>query len=304
VLKAGEGIHGRSGCNHYGAARGIGFGIAKCFVRKTASLVIADLDISAAESAAAELKNEGAADAIGIACDVARRDQVETMVRTAKETFGRIDVLVNNAGICPFIDVMQMPPDVWQRTLDVNLSGAFHCTQIVAREMIAQGHGGRVVFITSLAEHVTGPAQVDYGASKGGLRMTMVGFATALGKYGITCNAVAPGMILTPMTAFHWEKPENAAFLKERVPVGRIGTPEDIATPVCFWPRPKRLTSTGLHFVWMAGIRRSAIREGEKAKRGKWRKGREGTKMAQFRMSILSITSIISIAKEEIHDKY
>jgi len=217
-----------------GAARGIGFGIGKCFARKGASLVIADLDLDSAGKAAEALKAEGAAAAIGLRCDVAVRDEVHAMIDHTMKEFGRIDVLVNNAGICPFIDVMNLTPETWQRTLDVNLTGAFHCTQLAARRMIERGKGGRVIFITSLAENVTGPAQVDYGASKAGLRMTMVGFATALGKYGITCNAVAPGMILTPMTAFHWEKPENAEFIKQRVPAGRIGAPEDVGNACVF----------------------------------------------------------------------
>jgi NAD(P)-dependent dehydrogenase (short-subunit alcohol dehydrogenase family) len=217
-----------------GAARGIGFGIGKCFARNGASLVVADLDLDSAEKAAEALKAEGAASAIGLRCDVAVRDEVQAMIDRTIDEFGRIDVLVNNAGICPFIDVMDLTPETWQRTLDVNLTGAFHCTQLAARKMIDRGKGGRVVFITSLAENVTGPAQVDYGASKAGLRMTMAGFATALGKYGITCNAVAPGMVLTPMTAFHWEKPENAAFIKQRVPAGRIGTPEDVGSACVF----------------------------------------------------------------------
>jgi len=217
-----------------GAARGIGFGIGRCFAKKGASIVVADLDSESARKAADALKGEGAADAVGLRCDVAVRDEVQSMIDKAVESFGRIDVLVNNAGICPFIEVMDLTPETWQRTLDVNLTGAFHCTQFVARKMIERGKGGRVIFITSLAENVTGPAQVDYGASKAGLRMTMVGFSTALGKHGITCNAVAPGMILTPMTAFHWEKPENAAFIKQRVPAGRIGTPEDVGNACVF----------------------------------------------------------------------
>ena len=217
-----------------GAARGIGFGIAKCFARKGASVVIGDLDLDAARKAAVAVKAEGAKEILGLRCDVTNRGEGEAMIEKTVKVFGRIDVLINNAGICPFIDVMELTPEVWQKTLDVNLTGAFHCTQLAARKMIERGKGGRIVFITSLAENVTGPAQVDYGASKGGLRMTMVGFATALGPYGITCNAVAPGMILTPMTASHWEKPENAAFLKTRVPVGRIGTPEDIGHACVF----------------------------------------------------------------------
>ncbi len=223
-----------------GAARGIGYGIAECFAAKGDRLAVADLDLAAAEQAAARLRTEaGAKEAAGFACDVGKRDSVQAMIEAVVARFGRLDVLVNNAGICPFIEVMQMTPETWQRTLDVNLTGAFHCTQLAAEKMIAQGDGGRVVFITSLAENVTGPAQVDYGASKAGMRMTMVGFATALGKHGITCNAVAPGMILTDMTRFHWDKPENAAFLKTRVPVGRIGTPTDIGNAAVFLASPE-----------------------------------------------------------------
>lgn len=225
-----------------GAARGIGYGIAECFAARKDRIVIADLDLAAAEAAAAKLDTE----AVGLACDVADRSSVQTMIEAVVARCGRIDVLVNNAGICPFVEVMQMSPEVWQKTLDVNLTGAFHCTQLAAEKMIAQGDGGRVVFITSLAENVTGPAQVDYGASKAGMRMTMVGFATALGKHGITCNAIAPGMILTDMTRFHWEKPENAAFLENRVPVGRIGTPTDIGNAAVFLASPEAAYISGV----------------------------------------------------------
>jgi NAD(P)-dependent dehydrogenase (short-subunit alcohol dehydrogenase family) len=229
-----------------GGAQGIGQGVATCFARKGASVVVADLDLARAEATAVELKESGAADAVGLRCDVTLRDEVEAMMDAVVDRFGRIDVLVNNAGICPFVEVMDMTPEVWQKTLDVNLNGGFHCTQAVARRMIERGEGGRVVFITSLAENVTGPAQVDYGASKGGARMTMVGFATALGKHGITCNAVAPGMINTPMTAHHWEKPENMAFIKERVPVGRIGLPEDIGNACVFLASPEAAYISGI----------------------------------------------------------
>jgi L-rhamnose 1-dehydrogenase len=154
------------------------------------------------------------------------------MVAETCRRFGGVDILVNNAGICPFIEVMDMSPEVFTHTLDVNLTGAFHCTQLAGRAMIEQGKGGRVVFITSLAVNVTSSAQADYAASKAGLHMLMKSFAIALGKHGITCNAVAPGMILTDMTRFYWEKPEPAAFIKTRVPAGRIGTPEDVGNAV------------------------------------------------------------------------
>jgi L-rhamnose 1-dehydrogenase len=176
----------------------------------------------------------GADDVMALAIDITNREQVESMVSQVMKKFDGIDVLINNAGICPFIEVMEMEPDVWQRTLDVNLNGAFHCTQIVAKKMIAAKKGGRIIFITSLAENLSSSNQVDYGASKAGMRMTMVGFSIALGPHGITCNAIAPGMIMTPMTESHWKQPGPTAEIKTRVPVGRIGTPEDIGHAAVF----------------------------------------------------------------------
>lgn len=217
-----------------GAARGIGFGIAQCFAQQNANIVIADVNGEEAQNAAEKIRGHGASDAAGIACDVTEKEQVDRMIAETVKRFGRVDVLVNNAGICPFVNVMDMTPEVWKKTLDINLTGAFYCTQAAARQMIEQGDGGRIVFITSLSENVTGPNQVDYGASKAGMRMAMRGFATALGEHGITCNAVAPGMILTDMTRHHWEKPEPAAFIRKRVPMGRIGLPSDIGKAVVF----------------------------------------------------------------------
>jgi NAD(P)-dependent dehydrogenase (short-subunit alcohol dehydrogenase family) len=222
-----------------GAAQGIGFGIATCFARKGASVVVADINLENAQAAAQKLPAEGAGPCFAVECDVSDRASVEAMIEAVMRQYGQIDVLINNAGICPFIDVMQMTPEVFQRTLDVDLTGAFHCTQLVAQKMIEAGHGGRVVNITSLAEAVTGPAQVDYGAAKGGLRMLTTGFATALGPHGITVNAVAPGMILTPMTQDHWLQPGPAEFIKTRVPVGRIGTPIDIGNACVFLASPE-----------------------------------------------------------------
>jgi L-rhamnose 1-dehydrogenase len=215
-----------------GAARGIGLGIATCLARKGASIVIADLNAEAARQSAAALSRDTGVETLGVACDVTQRPQVEEMVVETHRRFGSIDILVNNAGICPFIEVMEMSEVVFKRTIDVNLTGAFHCTQLAGRVMIEQGRGGRVVFITSLSVNVTASTQADYAASKAGLHMLMKSFAIALGRHGITCNAVAPGMILTDMTRRHWEQPEPAAFIKTRVPAGRIGTPQDIGNAV------------------------------------------------------------------------
>ena len=227
-----------------GGGRGIGFGIAQCFARRGATLVIADANSEAAESAARELGARGGA-TLGLGCDITRREQVAAVIAATVERFGRIDVLVNNAGICPFQEIMAMTPEVWQRTLDVNLTGAFHFTQLVGQEMIRAGTPGRIVFVTSLATDITAANQVDYAASKAGLRMTMKGFAAALGPHGITCNAVAPGMILTKMTEHHWAQPGPAEYIKTRVPTGRIGTPEDVGNAAVFLASPEAAYISG-----------------------------------------------------------
>lgn len=228
-----------------GGAQGIGLGIAQCFAEKGASLVIADSNLEQAVASARQLEEAGASGALGLTCDVTQRAQVEAMIANTVARFGRVDVLVNNAGICPFEDIMKMTPETWQRTLDINLTGAFHCTQLVARQLIEQGHGGSIVFITSLSTNFTNPSQVDYAASKAGLRMTMKGFAAALGPHGITCNAVAPGMMLTPMTEHYWGQPGPAEHIKKRVPVGRIGVPQDIGRAVVFLASPEAAYISG-----------------------------------------------------------
>jgi NAD(P)-dependent dehydrogenase (short-subunit alcohol dehydrogenase family) len=226
-----------------GAARGIGYGIATCLAREGMKIVIADQNGAAACTVAEELSG------LGLACDITDRSQVEQLVQQTLEHYGQIDVLVNNAGICPFVGVLEMGEDVFKKTIDVNLTGAFHCTQLVSQEMIKRGEGGRIVFITSLAVNVTAASQGDYAASKAGLHMLMKSFAIALGPHGITCNAVAPGMILTDMTRFYWEKPENAAFLKQRVPAGRIGTPEDIGNAVALLVSDKAAYINGIGLI-------------------------------------------------------
>lgn len=217
-----------------GAARGIGFGIATCFAEKGASLVVADIDGEAAAGAADRLKAAGATAAVALATDVTDRSQIAAMLEATEERFGRADVLVNNAGICPFVDIMDITPEAFARTIAVNLTGAFHCTQLTAEKMLAAGTRGRIIFITSLSENMVGPNQVDYAASKSGLRMLMAGFATRLGPYGITCNAIAPGIILTDLTRALLDSPGTSEWARGRIPVGRIGTPIDVGRAAVF----------------------------------------------------------------------
>ena len=217
-----------------GAGRGIGYGIAECLAEQGMHIAIPDVNLEQASEAAAQLADEHGVRTLPIQCDISARDDVVAAIAAVKAEFGRLDVLVNNAGICPFVDIMEMSEEMFRRTIDVNLTGAFFFTQLAAREMIEKGEGGRVISITSLSVNAAGSGQGDYAASKAGLNMLTRCFSVGLGPHGITCNMVAPGMILTDMTRHHWEKPGPAEFIKKRVPVGRIGVPRDIGRVVAF----------------------------------------------------------------------
>lgn len=226
-----------------GGAQGIGFGIATCFAKRNYSVALADMKVDLARESAARLIAEGAPDAMAVCCDITDRNQVETAISTVLERFGRLDVLVNNAGISPFVDVMELSPELFDKVMDVNLTGGFYCTQVAARHMIERGEqgdrGGRVIFISSLAPNFSQPTQAEYSASKAAVEGLMRGLATRLGPEGITCNAIAPGMIMTPMTAHHWSLPEPSEQIKKLTPVGRIGTPEDIGNAAVFLASPE-----------------------------------------------------------------
>ncbi len=215
-----------------GGARGIGLAVAERLARDGLSVAILDLPARQPATVAAELAARTGGQALGLACDITDRAQVAAAVGEVRNRLGRLDVLVNNAGICPGQNILEMDEATFRRTLEVNLVGAFHVTQEVARSMIEQGQGGRMVFITSLAVNVTSPYQVDYAASKAGLHMLMRGFAVTLAEHGITCNAVAPGVVDTAMAQGWWQKPGGKAFLDQRVPMKRPATPEDIAQAV------------------------------------------------------------------------
>lgn len=226
-----------------GGAQGIGLGIAKCFGLRGYRVAIADTNAELVQESARLLKKMGAPDAIGFSCDITNRAQVETTVDRVLEVFGRIDVLVNNAGISPFVHIMDMSEETFDKVLDVNLTGAFHCTQCVARHMIERiergEEGGRIIFISSLSPKFSQPSQAEYSASKAGVEGLMRGFATALGPHGITSNAIAPGMILTPLTENHWNQPAMKEEIKRLVPLGRIGQPEDIGNVALLLASPE-----------------------------------------------------------------
>ena len=232
-----------------GAARGIGRGIAECFAQQGDNLVIVDLNSDETEQTAGQIMKQFNVKALPCACDVTDRTQVQRMAGGAIAAFGGIDVLVNNAGICPFIHVMQISDEVFRKTVEVDLIGPFVCTQVIAAHMIEHAAGGRIIDITSLNEDFTGPNQADYGSAKGGLRVQMKAFCQALGPHGITCNAVAPGIMLTEMTRKPLERPGVMERFEKRIPVGRVGRPADIGWACVF------LASQGAAYISGTTIR-------------------------------------------------
>ena len=197
-----------------------------------AGLTIADVNIEAARNVAEDLSSRYDCEAIPVAVDVSDQHQVEAMATQTAEQFGRIDILINNAGICPLVTWEDTTLDDWNKILQVNLSGPFLCTKAVAPHM-QKRKSGRIVYISSMAAF-TGSiiASVAYGVSKGGLIPLMKSVAKKYAPDGILVNAVAPGSIDTPMTATFGE--DGARQLREASLPKRQAAPSELADTILF----------------------------------------------------------------------
>ena len=214
-----------------GAARGIGFGIAQRFASEGASIAILDLDETAAQEAAGRLELADGASAIGVGCDVVDSAAAEAAVQRVVDELGGIHILVNNAGVTRDNLLVRLSELEWDEVLSANLRGAFVATQAVIKGMMKR-RAGRIINITSVVGLTGNKGQANYAASKAGL----IGFTKSVAKEyagrGILANCIAPGYIVTDMTA---ALPEAAqAALLEAIPLGRLGSPADIAGAVLF----------------------------------------------------------------------
>jgi 2-deoxy-D-gluconate 3-dehydrogenase len=224
-----------------GGAMGIGFGIAQRLHDAGASVLIADLDEKAAHTAAAKLGPERAA---AIAADVSAEGAGEQMVRRCVEKFGRVDVLVNNAGIYPQVPMMKMKVELFDQVWKVNLRGLVLASRAAARQMIEQGSGGTILNISSVdAFHPSMVGLAAYDASKGAVNMFTRSFALELAPHRIRVVGIAPGGVTTEGTSRPLEgsgmSPEQLqqmmdGIVKAKIPMGRMGTPDDIAWPAVF----------------------------------------------------------------------
>jgi len=219
-----------------GGGSGIGRGVALRFAQEGAGLVIADVNVLAAGETVAMINmiKDIGGDAIATQTDVSCKAEVDSMVSRALKCFGQIDILVNNAGVSGEIPFLDMDEAEWDRVLAVNLKGAFLCGQAVARVMVQAGTRGKIVNIASVNAKVAGAGLAHYCSSKGGLCMLTKVMALELAPYKINVNAVAPGIIETPLTASSLEDPGRRQTLMTHVPWGRVGQPRDVANAVLF----------------------------------------------------------------------
>ncbi len=216
-----------------GGGSGIGAGIARLYGALGANLVIADVEMETAEEVAAELEGLGYP-VLLVAVDVQDAEQVEALVYRTVERFGGVDVLVNSAGVGTLSTIVDMLEEEWDWVLGVNLKGTFLCTRAVVRWWLKHGRRGKIINLSSINERVPLAGEAHYCASKGGVMMFTRAAALELAPHGIQVNAIAPGMIETPMTEEVSVVPElHAAHLKQ-VPFGRFGRPEDVARVAAF----------------------------------------------------------------------
>ncbi len=219
-----------------GGAQGIGYAIAERFLREKAQVIIADVDNKEGQKAETILKKIGSVKFMH--CNVAEKLDVHNLVTETIDTFGRIDCLINNAGIVVRSNFLDISEDDFDRVLDVNLKGAFLCSQAAAKHMVKHvedgGEPGTIINISSINAVFAIADQVPYSVSKGGLNQLTKVMALALAEYGIRVNAIGPGSIMTNILEAVATDPEAKETILSRTPLGRIGDPSEIASVAAF----------------------------------------------------------------------
>lgn len=241
-----------------GGAQGIGRAIATRLAAEGASVAILDVNEAGACDAAASLTEDGY-DAIGLACDVTRRDQVRAAIEAAVDRFGRVSILVNNAGIVRRAHFLDITDAVWNDVLGVNLTGAFIVAQEIARLMARQGFG-RIVNMTSVAADIAHGNQTAYSVSKSGIATMTRNMAFDLAPFGIAVNAVAPGTIATEFALGALTEDAKERRL-QRIPIGHFGDTADVAAVAAFLASEDAAYLTGSIITVDGGLVMGGVRD-------------------------------------------
>lgn len=211
-----------------GAAQGIGRSTAERLIADGANVVIADINAERLATTASEIG------AHPVQCDVSDVTQVNALIAEAAKTFGSLDIMVNNAGIAPILDWLDVTEEIYDRTMSVNLKGAFFGTQAAARQMIDQGKGGVIVNMSSINSGLANPSVATYAISKGGMNQVTSTAAVAFAPHGIRVVGVGPGTIMTEMVQGAFISDAGNKAILSRTPLGRYGEPSEIASVVSF----------------------------------------------------------------------
>jgi NAD(P)-dependent dehydrogenase (short-subunit alcohol dehydrogenase family) len=216
-----------------GAGGGIGGAGAEGLGREGAAVVCTDIGMAGAEATAARIR-AAAGRATALTLDVRDRAAVDAAVVAAVREFGRLDVLLDCAGVSQTAAFLDLDPGEWDRIIAVNLTGMFHLGQAAARQMVRQGSGGSIINVTSQLAEVARPERAAYVASKGGGRSLTHAMALELAPHAIRVNAIAPGPTLTGLTQASYADPERRRATIAQIPLGRMGEPEDIVGAILF----------------------------------------------------------------------
>jgi len=219
-----------------GGSRGIGAAISVLFASSGANVMIdylpVDKDIEGLKQVEQNIRDNGGV-VDSIAADVTSPEDMEALYAKTLDRFDGLDILVNSAGFTKPVKVQDLSPNIWRRGIEVNLSGAYYATQVACRHMISQG-SGRIIYIGSAGSITGGGGSVAYAAAKAGINGLVRGLSKELAPLGITVNAVLPALIETDLLRDKEPDVEKRNKYIERIPVGRFGTPEDVAYLVLF----------------------------------------------------------------------
>ena len=244
-----------------GGGRGLGKATSLRYAREGAVVVVADLDKEPADGVVQEIRSNGGR-ASAVAMDVTRRDDVENVVSSTVGEHRRLDVMVTFAGVALFGPAMECTDEIWQRQLDVNLTGTFLCAQIAARQMIQQ-KSGRIITVSSIMGQRSGDRRMAYGTTKGAVIALTKHMSGEIAPHGVTINSIAPGPVMTKMwlEANTDVEASESTYLRG-IPMGRFGQPEDVANAAFFLASDDSSWITGHVLNVDGGFIATGVRDG------------------------------------------